>query len=110
MCDVGFFPICIQCGTGKHSIPRGGQRAYLTSTDQNPCHVKVVGPTLGFILGVGMAIVCWPAALFCGCCATEAGKKFAKVNVESCVDAYQLFRTLGLPADTSRDVGNAIPF
>ena len=24
-----------------------------------------------------MAIVCWPAALFCGCCATETGKKYA---------------------------------
>ncbi|KAJ5892042.1 uncharacterized protein N7473_008270 [Penicillium subrubescens] len=33
MCDVPFFPIfpiCFQCGT-----------------DQNPCHCKVVGPTLG---------------------------------------------------------------
>ncbi|KAJ5683357.1 hypothetical protein N7462_006522 [Penicillium macrosclerotiorum] len=33
MCDIPFFPIfpiCFQCGT-----------------DQNPCHCKVVGPTLG---------------------------------------------------------------
>ncbi|KAJ5539932.1 hypothetical protein N7513_008264 [Penicillium frequentans] len=36
MCDVPFipfFPICFQCGT-----------------DQNPCHCKVVGPTLGDLL------------------------------------------------------------
>lgn len=39
MADCGFFPICIQCGT-----------------DQNPCHVKIVGPTLGFIIGVLMAV------------------------------------------------------
>ncbi|KAJ5239844.1 hypothetical protein N7468_004463 [Penicillium chermesinum] len=41
MCDVPFipiFPICFQCGT-----------------DQNPCHCKVVGPTLGksFLLSPG---------------------------------------------------------
>ncbi|KAJ5644852.1 hypothetical protein N7507_010863 [Penicillium longicatenatum] len=46
MCDVPFipfFPICFQCGT-----------------DQNPCHCKVVGPTLGklvclstFRVGIG---------------------------------------------------------
>ncbi|KAJ5235659.1 uncharacterized protein N7469_004827 [Penicillium citrinum] len=36
MCDIPFFPIfpiCFQCGT-----------------DQNPCHCKVVGPTLGGLL------------------------------------------------------------
>ncbi|KAJ5095545.1 hypothetical protein NUU61_004901 [Penicillium alfredii] len=36
MCDMPFFPIfpiCFQCGT-----------------DQNPCHCKVVGPTLGHLL------------------------------------------------------------
>ena len=31
--------ICIQCGT-----------------DQNPCHVKVVGPTLGFFVSVAAAV------------------------------------------------------
>ncbi|KAF7932596.1 uncharacterized protein EAE98_003895 [Botrytis deweyae] len=35
MCDFGIPFVCIQCGT-----------------DQNPCHVKVVGPTLGFGVGV----------------------------------------------------------
>ncbi|RMX99884.1 hypothetical protein D0868_09306 [Hortaea werneckii] len=40
MADCGFLPlpVCIQCGT-----------------NQNPCHVKIVGPTLGFIVGVCMA-------------------------------------------------------
>ncbi|KAF1818641.1 uncharacterized protein K489DRAFT_384557 [Dissoconium aciculare CBS 342.82] len=75
-CGIGFFPICIQCGT-----------------NQNPCHVKIVGPTLGFVVGVCLAVVCWPAALLCGCCATEAGKK-----------------TLGFPADSSGAISDAIPF
>ncbi|KAI6820420.1 hypothetical protein KC340_g1729 [Hortaea werneckii] len=78
MADCGFLPlpVCIQCGT-----------------NQNPCHIKIVGPTLGFIFGVCMAIVCWPAALLCCCCATDAGK-----------------RMLGTPADTSGAISNAIPF
>ncbi|KAM3081173.1 hypothetical protein ACMFMF_003089 [Clarireedia jacksonii] len=33
---IPFF--CIQCGT-----------------DQNPCHIKVVGPTLGFAVGLASA-------------------------------------------------------
>ncbi|KAL3710171.1 hypothetical protein TMatcc_003963 [Talaromyces marneffei ATCC 18224] len=33
MVALPFFPICFQCGT-----------------DQNPCHCKVVGPTLGNML------------------------------------------------------------
>ncbi|RMY85068.1 hypothetical protein D0861_06641 [Hortaea werneckii] len=61
MADCGFLPlpVCIQCGT-----------------NQNPCHIKIVGPTLGFIVGVCMAIICWPAALLCCCCATDAGKRY----------------------------------
>lgn len=31
--------VCFQCGT-----------------DQNPCHCKVVGPTIGFLVTVGMAV------------------------------------------------------
>jgi len=76
MCDVGFFPLCIQCGT-----------------DQNPCHCKIIGPTIGFGVAIVMAIVCWPASLFCGCCATETGKKM-----------------LGAPVDVSGQVSNSIPF
>ena len=38
-CGIGIFPVCIQCGT-----------------DQNPCHIKVVGPTLGFVTAVVMAV------------------------------------------------------
>ncbi|KAF2502653.1 hypothetical protein BU16DRAFT_16508 [Lophium mytilinum] len=51
--------VCFQCGT-----------------DQNPCHCKVVGPTIGFAVTVVMAVVCWPASLFCCCCATETGKQY----------------------------------
>lgn len=44
-------------------------------SDQNPCHCKVVGPTIGFGVAVVMAVVCWPASILCGCCLTDAGKK-----------------------------------
>lgn len=36
--------ICFQCGT-----------------DQNPCHCKVVGPTLGFIVTIGAAVSIGPS-------------------------------------------------
>ncbi|KAI0121099.1 hypothetical protein BJ170DRAFT_644894 [Xylariales sp. AK1849] len=77
--------ICFQCGT-----------------DQNPCHCKVVGPTLGFLTTVAMAvgllsiltyvvsaegltdlvgqIVCWPASLLCCCCATDTGKEYVALD------------------------------
>ncbi|PSK58604.1 hypothetical protein C1H76_6882 [Elsinoe australis] len=76
MCDFIPLPVvCFQCGT-----------------DQNPCHCKVVGPTLGFVVAVGMAIFCWPASILCGCCITDTGKKM-----------------LAAPADTSAAVSNCIP-
>lgn len=50
--------ICFQCGT-----------------DQNPCHCKVVGPTIGFGVAVVLAVICYPTSIFFGCGATETGKK-----------------------------------
>ncbi|CAG8068043.1 unnamed protein product [Penicillium salamii] len=100
MCDVPFFPIlpiCFQCGT-----------------DQNPCHCKVVGPTLGmcpvpnpghlnpkediltsagFCATVVSAVFCWPLSIFCGCGCTKAGKDM-----------------LGYPVKLNGQVSNAIPF
>jgi hypothetical protein len=38
--------VCFQCGT-----------------DQNPCHCKVVGPTIGFLVTVGMAVRSYPSRL-----------------------------------------------
>ncbi|KAF2707895.1 hypothetical protein K504DRAFT_383357, partial [Pleomassaria siparia CBS 279.74] len=61
--------------------------------DQNPCHCKVVGPTIGFAVTVVMAVFCWPASLFCGCCATDTGKA-----------------VLAAPVDTGNAIGNSIPF
>ncbi|KAJ5468092.1 hypothetical protein N7475_005844 [Penicillium sp. IBT 31633x] len=93
MCDVPFFPIfpiCFQCGT-----------------DQNPCRCKVVGPTLGKF-GSSAAVFCYPLSLFCGCCATKAGKEY----VFSC-----FFVVLGLtnssmlayPVKLNGQISNAIP-
>ncbi|KAF2202279.1 hypothetical protein GQ43DRAFT_369503 [Delitschia confertaspora ATCC 74209] len=67
--------ICFQCGT-----------------DQNPCHCKVVGPTIGFAVTVVSAVFCWPAALLCCCCATETGKA-----------------VLAAPVDMGNSISNAIP-
>ena len=43
-------PLCVQCGTR-----------------QNPCHCKIVGPTLGVVAFLITAVVEWPlgAALYC---------------------------------------------
>ncbi|KAF2458724.1 hypothetical protein BDY21DRAFT_284039 [Lineolata rhizophorae] len=65
---------CIQCGT------------------DNACRCKIVGPTIGFGVGVLAAIVCWPLSLCCCCCATDAGK-----------------RLLATPADMSNAVADAFP-
>ncbi|KAF6234239.1 hypothetical protein HO173_007659 [Letharia columbiana] len=73
------FPIpfvCFQCGT-----------------DQNPCHCKIVGPTLGFATTVIAAVICWPGALLCGCCLSDTGK-----------------RMLAAPVDSGGAVNNAVPF
>ncbi|EFQ97578.1 hypothetical protein MGYG_08897 [Nannizzia gypsea CBS 118893] len=71
------FPIvCFQCGT-----------------DQNPCRCKVVGPTLGFAVGIVSAVICYPAAIFCGCWATDAGK-----------------RMLARPVEWNQEVSQIIPF
>ncbi|PKY08222.1 hypothetical protein P168DRAFT_314345 [Aspergillus campestris IBT 28561] len=60
MCGVPFFPIplCFQCGT-----------------DRNPCHCRVIGPSVAFIVSIVTAVVCYPASIFCGCCLTKPGKE-----------------------------------
>ncbi|KAL4979317.1 hypothetical protein BDW66DRAFT_111652 [Aspergillus desertorum] len=76
MCDVPFFfPVCIQCGT-----------------DQNPCRCKIIGPTLGFVVTIVAAVICWPASIFCGCGFTKTGKDM-----------------LGYPVKLNGQVSNAIP-
>ncbi|KAL4915276.1 hypothetical protein BDW62DRAFT_188667 [Aspergillus aurantiobrunneus] len=78
MCDAPFipiFPICFQCGT-----------------DQNPCRCKVFGPTIGFVVTVVAAVVCYPASIFCGACCTKTGKD-----------------VLAYPVKLNGKVSNAIP-
>ncbi|RMY17302.1 hypothetical protein D0867_06127, partial [Hortaea werneckii] len=50
----------------------------------------IVGPTLGFIVGVCMAIICWPAALLCCCCATDAGKRYVFERAASNPVQYEI--------------------
>ncbi|TGO35008.1 hypothetical protein BHYA_0173g00020 [Botrytis hyacinthi] len=72
MCDFGIPFVCIQCGT-----------------DQNPCHVKIVGPTLGFGVGVLSAYVGQPRSS-----SAAALRKWVK----------------RAPVDINGQVSNAIPF
>ncbi|TVY40110.1 hypothetical protein LOCC1_G005316 [Lachnellula occidentalis] len=87
-----FVPLCFQCGT-----------------DQNPCHCKVVGPTIGFLSTVVLAVVCWPASIFCGCCMTGTGKKYAQFAATQCPSFTDFVRMLAAPVDLSGKVNNAIP-
>lgn len=34
----------------------------------NPCRIKIIGPTLGFIVGVVAAVICWPLGVILYCC------------------------------------------
>ncbi|BFZ59147.1 hypothetical protein YB2330_000151 [Saitoella coloradoensis] len=74
--DCFFLPICCQM------------------TDQNPCRIKIVGPTLGFIIGICAAIICWPLGLLaCIFCMRDNGN-----------------RLFGYPVSINAQVSNAIPF
>ena len=61
-------------------------------TRQNPCRVKIIGPTLGLIVGAVAAVFCWPAGALVYCCSHDTGRK--------------LFST---PVSTYQNVGGAIP-
>ncbi|KAJ5989059.1 hypothetical protein N7481_004269 [Penicillium waksmanii] len=94
MCDLPFFPIfpiCFQCGT-----------------DQNPCHCKVVGPTLEFL-----QVICWPASIFCGCGCTQTGREYVD-SLPSLLrvgnDEANGSSVLGYPVKLNGQVSNAIPF
>lgn len=50
--------LCIQCGT-----------------NQNPCGCKVVGPTLGFLVGAVSAIVAYPAGAVTWCVSKNGGRR-----------------------------------
>ncbi|KAJ8114096.1 hypothetical protein OPT61_g3933 [Boeremia exigua] len=71
---------------------------YHSPFDQNPCHCKVIGPTIGFVITVGMAIICWPASLLCCCCATDAGKKVLALPVDT-GNAVNSDEKTGTPSD-----------
>ncbi|KAJ5384343.1 hypothetical protein N7517_002254 [Penicillium concentricum] len=95
MCDMPFFPIfpiCFQC-----------------NTDQNPCHCKVVGPTLGFFTTIVAAIFCYPLSIFCGCGCTQTGKEYVLL---SCFLISRLTKNsmLGYPVKLNQKISNAIPF
>jgi len=59
----------------------------------NPCRCKIIGPTLGFIVGVVAAVICWPLGVLFYCC--------------NRVFADSLF---GKPVYLWRAVAAAIPF
>ncbi|KAJ5748933.1 uncharacterized protein N7511_010629 [Penicillium nucicola] len=86
MCDVPFFPIfpiCFQCGT-----------------DQNPCHCKVVGPTLGSLLASFNILWLWFL------------QGWERVSCVLCSLNSWLIKTsmLGYPVKLNGQISNAIPF
>ncbi|KAJ5609051.1 hypothetical protein N7528_009618 [Penicillium herquei] len=81
MCDIPFFPIfpiCFQCGT-----------------DQNPCHCKVVGPTLGHLLASFYFLWLWV---------------YADWSRNAWTNLARDFSMLGYPVKLNGQVSNAIPF
>ncbi|KFX88430.1 hypothetical protein V490_07641 [Pseudogymnoascus sp. VKM F-3557] len=60
----------------------------LAFTNDNPCHIKIVGPCLAIPVVVVLAVVCWPASLFCGCCATERGKRTAMLPNKTSIQIF----------------------
>jgi len=48
--------ICFQCGTYGYLHILKQPQSWTPFRDQNPCHCKVVGPTFGFVITVGMAV------------------------------------------------------
>ncbi|KAF3386778.1 hypothetical protein F1880_001136 [Penicillium rolfsii] len=81
MCDVPFFPIfpiCFQCGT-----------------DQNPCHCKVVGPTLGHLLASVDFLWLW----------MYTDRSRAEIDTNE-----RITSVLGYPVKLNGQVSNAIPF
>ncbi|GBF91191.1 hypothetical protein Rsub_04860 [Raphidocelis subcapitata] len=67
---------CIECGTY-----------------QNPCRCKVVGPTLGVVLCVLSAVVCFPLGALTWVCARSRGRAI-----------------MGTPVHVYSRVSNPIPF
>jgi hypothetical protein len=59
---------------------------------QNPCRCKILGPTLGLLVGAVTAVFCWPAGALVYCCSHNTGK-----------------RLMGTPVSTYATVDNAIP-
>jgi hypothetical protein len=49
----------------------------------NPCRCKIVGPTIGFILAVVVAVIAWPCGLLVWCCSRSLAERLfsAPVNI-----------------------------
>ena len=43
-------------------------------TDDNPCRCKIVGPTVGFALGLLAALFCWPVGAILWLFHRDAGR------------------------------------
>ncbi|KAJ5513946.1 hypothetical protein N7463_003498 [Penicillium fimorum] len=89
MCDMPFFPIfpiCFQC-----------------NTDQNPCHCKVVGPTLDLLL---------PPIDLLWLRLYSSRKGVCPAVLLSCFLISRLTNSsmLGYPVKLNQKISNAIPF
>ncbi|ORY85750.1 hypothetical protein BCR37DRAFT_377458 [Protomyces lactucae-debilis] len=71
-----FVPLCFEFGS-----------------DRNPCRCRILGPTLGFVAMILVAIIAWPAGVIVMCCNRDQANKL-----------------FGAPAEANGQVGNLIPF
>jgi len=61
---------------GAKSVPRclccrlveASMLCIQVGSHDNPCRIKIIGPTLGFIVGVVAAVICWPLGVIIYCC------------------------------------------
>jgi hypothetical protein len=93
------------------------------NSDQNPCHCKVIGPTIGFIVTVGMAVgLVLPARdhLLMYLRSSAGPHRFSaavarlirergKPTVHICELGTDHNSVLALPVDTGNSISNAIP-
>ena len=58
----------------------------------NPCRCKVLGPTVGFVVGALSAVICWPLGALSYCC----NRPFAD-------------KSFGTPVGVFNSIANAAP-
>lgn len=71
--------LCLSCPYASSSVPTRIhvrlRHCFPVQLPDKAGHCKIIGPTLGFLAMIVIAIVAWPAALFVCCCNREQANK-----------------------------------